>query len=458
MPLATLARTERRAERRALAIGAPRTPILGLLWPSAPLGNFRVGFGFLDADFASSPAETTSAMGTTKPARTLYSVDLFAGAGGLTKGFHDSGFHPLAANDFDDDAGKTFEANFRETPFIPGSISEITGRMFLDIAGLRAGELDTLLGGPPCQAFSVYNHQRGFHDERSGLFREYLRVVEALEPRVVVMENVTGMTQLGGGRAIDEIYQRLDARGYHVEHRILRAEDYGVPQERRRLFIIGSRVGPIIWPKVSHGDPADLLSQHLKPFVTVDDAISDLPALEVGEGTEEAQSYASEPRSEFQRQMRRASHAVFNHVAPYLAPVNLERMKYIPPGGSWRDIPVRLLPAGMKLAKRSDHTKRYGRLDPAGQFSTILTKADPHWGAYIHPKQDRTLTARECARAQSFPDDFIFAGSRGEQFRQIGNAVPPLLATRVADCVREMIELSARSEGRNRRSDFVRSA
>ena len=167
-------------------------------------------------------------------AKTLYSVDLFAGAGGLTQGFRGNGFHPLAANDFDADAAATFQRNFTDTPFVLKPIEQLGGRELREIAGIAAGELDVLLGGPPCQAFSVYNHQRGFHDERSGLFREYLRTVENLAPRVVVMENVVGMTSLGGGRAIDEIQSRLEKLGYEVQHRILRAEDFGVPQERRR--------------------------------------------------------------------------------------------------------------------------------------------------------------------------------------------------------------------------------
>lgn len=365
----------------------------------------------------------------------LTSIDLFAGAGGLSLGFHDAGFSSLAATDFDPSAATTFRANFPDTEFIEGRIEDVTGAQLLSAAGLRRGQLDVLLGGPPCQAFSVYNHQRGFHDERSGLFREYLRIVEALHPRVVVIENVTGMTQLGSGKAVEEIHDRLADLGYLVEHRILRAEEFGVPQERRRVFFIGSRVGPIAWPEPSHGDATDLLGAHLDPFVTVDQSIGDLPHLSMGEGTDEQVGYPSVPSSAYQRAMRKGSRGVTCHFAPRLGEVNEKRIPLIPPGGSWRDLPVRLLPAGMRKAKRSDHTKRYGRLDPEGMFSTILTKADLHWGAYIHPSQDRTLTVRECARAQSFPDRFKFTGSRVDQYRQIGNAVPPLLALAVATSV-----------------------
>jgi len=374
------------------------------------------------------------------PVRTLFTVDLFAGAGGLALGFADAGFHPLTANDFDAPAGATFAANFPDTPFLLRPVEELPGKELLSIAGVRSGEIDALLGGPPCQAFSVYNHQRGFHDERSGLFREYLRIVEEVQPKVVVMENVVGMTSLDGGRAIDEMHRSLGKLGYAVEHRILRAEEYGVPQERRRIFFIASRVGPILWPEPTHGRHDDLLTMHLKPFVTVWDAIGDLPKLEMGEGGDDIARYTRTARTDYQAAMRQGSDGVRNHYAPQLMEINAKRMHHIPQGGSWRDLPHQLLPAGMKRARRSDHTKRYGRLHPDGLFSTILTKADLHWGAYIHPTEDRTLSVRECARAQSFPDRFRFVGSRSEQYKQVGNAVPPLLARAVAVSVRRMIE------------------
>lgn len=366
-------------------------------------------------------------------------VDLFAGAGGLSLGFHERGFRPVLGTDYDAAAAATYQHNFPDTPFLVEAIENLTVRRVLEVTGLRPGELDVMLGGPPCQAFSVYNHQRGFHDERSGLFREYLRLVEGVRPRVILIENVVGMFSLGGGRAIREIHEQLGGMGYKVENRVLKAEAFGVPQERRRVFFVASRIGPIEWPKPTHTSGTGLFDQNLPPLTTVHDAISDLPSLGIGAGQDDVVPYGSVPRSDYQRALREGSPGVTNHVAPSLGAVNVKRMKHIPQGGSWRDIPSELLPAGMKKAKRSDHTKRYGRLHPDGLASTILTKCDLHWGAYIHPDEDRTLSVREAARFQSFPDRFRFVGSRGEQYRQVGNAVPPRLAAVLADSIGEML-------------------
>lgn len=384
--------------------------------------------------------------------RKFTAVDLFCGAGGLSEGFKQSGFSIRAANDFDSLAAETFKLSHPTTPFLVGPIQDISTEALLESAGLAEGELDVLIGGPPCQAFSVYNHQRGMHDERSGLFRQYLRIVEGLMPRFVVMENVTGITSVAEGRAVDEIYKNLESLGFHVDHKILKAEEFGVPQERRRIFFVGSRdTESLEWPTPTHGMPAktmDLFDQpknrkRLLPPVTVNDAISDLPPLQISEGEEESK-YTSKPQGDYQKAMRAESETLFNHVAPFLSDINLSRLKHIPQGGSWRDIPFDLLPCGMKRAKRSDHTKRYGRLHPDGLCCTVLTKCDLHWGSYIHPTQERSLTVREAARFQSFPDHIRFAGARGEQFRQVGNAVPPLLALAVAKCVAKMLRSSSR--------------
>ncbi len=338
-------------------------------------------------------------------------IDLFCGAGGLSSGFEAAGFTVLLGNDIDEVAGRTFAANHNGAVFLPGSVQDISAAQLLRNSGLAKGELTCLVGGPPCQGFSVYNHQRGMHDQRSHLFKDYLRIVAGLLPQWIVMENVTGLLSIEGGRVIGQISCALQDLGYRVEWRVLKTEDYGVAQERRRVVFIGTRTKHAVqFPALTHGIGK-------KPFVTIKQAIGDLPALENGG------KYAG------------AKPNLHNHAAPKLSEINLRRMKHIPPGGSWRDIPVALLPEGMKKAKRSDHTKRYGRMKWDGLSCTILTKCDVHWGAYIHPEQDRAISVREAARLQSFPDNFVFSGSMTDQFVQVGNSVPPLMAQRIAETI-----------------------
>jgi len=158
------------------------------------------------------------------------------------------------------------------------------------------------------------------------------------------------------------------------------------------------------------------------------------------DGARSSKEYSTPPTCDYQRWSRTGSGGVYNHEASNLSDINLERLKHIKPGGNWTDIPDGILPAGMKRARKSDHTKRYGRVDPDGLGSTILTKCDPHWGAYFHYNQERAFTVREAARIQSFPDHFIFTGTMAEQFAQVGNAVPPLLAESVGLSIRNVLQ------------------
>lgn len=358
----------------------------------------------------------------------LTAIDLFCGAGGLSEGFRQAGFHVLAGQDYDETAGATFSATHPEATFIGGPIQNVTPEMLLNAAGKKRGEIDVIVGGPPCQGYSVYNHQRGEDDPRAGLFREYLRIVEGIQPRWLVMENVTGITSIAGGNIVREIFEGMESLGYRVEMKVLKAEEYGVPQERRRVFFVATRTNAQIrFPEPTHGEGR-------LPFVTIWDAISDLPPLENG-AQEAPTQYNTMPQNSFQALLRGDCTTLNNHSAGRLSAINEQRMRHIPAGGSWRDIPRDLLPAGMLKAKRSDHTKRYGRPRKTDLACTILTKCDVHWGAYIHPVQDRALTVREAARLQSFPDFFYFHGSRTEQYVQVGNAVPPLLGKRVAEAL-----------------------
>lgn len=362
----------------------------------------------------------------------LTAIDLFCGAGGLSAGLEMAGFRVLAGVDLFEAAGETFEATHPHATFIGKPIEEVTIDELLEVTGLRPGELTILAGGPPCQAYSVYNHQRGMHDARATLFREYLRIVEGLQPEWIVMENVMGIYSIAGGAAVRAIKDELSELGYDVQEKVLKAEEYGVPQERRRVVFIGNRIGaPVRHPAPSHGDG-------LEPYTSIQEAIGDLVPLENGQDLGTV-PYAAEPMGSFRQFVRGNRTIVNNHSAPKLGKLNVERLAHIQPGGSWRDIPFDLLPAGMKRAKRSDHTKRYGRMTWDGLACTVLTKCDIHWGAYIHPEQDRAISVREAARLQSFPDWFEFAGSKTDQYIQVGNAVPPLLGRAIGSTIRDII-------------------
>lgn len=360
-------------------------------------------------------------------------VDLFCGAGGLSLGFQQAGYNVLLGSDINGQFGETFSKNHNGAQFIEAPVSALRDGKIRHQTGLHRGELDVLVGGPPCQGYSVYNHRRGADDPRAGLFRDYLAVVDDLQPSWLVMENVTGLLSIDQGRLFATIKEEIRSRGYkNVDAFVLKAEEYGVPQERRRVVFIANRLGL----KVPHVNPSH--DGVTNPFITVWDAIGDLPPIFDGENPEGLVLYVCPPANKFQQKMRGNLASVTGHVAPRLGRANQERLKYIPEGGSWRDIPFELLPEGMKKAKRSDHTKRYGRPRKSDLACTILTKCDIHWGAYIHPVQNRPFSVREFARLQSFPDEFQFFGSMTEQFVQIGNAVPPLLANAIASMLMGM--------------------
>lgn len=397
---------------------------------------------------------------------THVAADLFCGAGGLSFGFQQAGFHIAFANDINEEYANTYRLNHDGTTFFRESIEDLTTATVYKTTGLRRADIDILIGGPPCQGFSINAPKRSLEDDRNNLFRQYGRLVlEGLRPKVIVMENVPGMVSLDGGRFINDIYTLFQQTGYRMRHMILCAAHYGVPQERWRLFFIGTIMKDvdITFPEPTHYAPVranftggrdltwlpaikngvkrpNLFGRILQPFTTVRDAIGDLPALGVKEGSDEMK-YGCRSTTAYQKLMRLGSKGLYNHVAGALSKQNLERLKHIGPGGSWRDIPHDLLPEGMKRARRSDHTRRYGRIDPDGLSGTVLTKCDPHWGSFFHYDQDRALTVREAARIQSFPDTYRFYGSRVSQYEQVGNAVPPLLAKTLAEHIQNTLLL-----------------
>ena len=395
---------------------------------------------------------------TPKPYRIpLSTIDLFCGAGGITQGFSQAGYHCLYANDLMPEAIETFRHNHPHTRAECKPIEEVDAAALRKALKIKKGELDVLVGGPPCQGFSINAPGRFLNDPRNSLFKHYARFVEEFSPKAFVFENVPGLLSMADGVIFKQILKVFNDLGYHLSVKFLFGPHYGIPQERWRLILLGSRFGEIGHPEPSHFakgranfragaslsialDPSD--AKRLLPAVTVGEAIRDLPRLNMGEGAEEV-GYTGEPASPYALRLRNPEGVTFNHFAAKLSKQNIERMRHVPPGGSWRDIPHELLPRGMQQARKSDHTKRYGRLSFDGLSGTVLTKCDPHWGTVFLPDQDRTLSVREAARLQSFPDHYRFLGSRVSQYVQVGNAVPVLMAKAIANAARTHLEAHA---------------
>ncbi|MDR2364251.1 MAG: DNA cytosine methyltransferase [Zoogloeaceae bacterium] len=384
----------------------------------------------------------------------MKSIDLFSGAGGLSCGLQQAGFQPLLANELVPQYAETYQENHPDTEVVIGDIRTVCELSIKQHLGISEGEVDLVAGGPPCQGFSINAPIRTLNDARNHLFRDFLRIVSSIKPKAILIENVPGIISLGRGTVVAQIRKELQSMGYKVEHKILFAGHYGVPQMRFRTVFIGIRnfSGEITFPEPEYDAQAvanftgakslcipvsPLFAPNLKTHTTVWDAISDLPEIANG-NTVSPTEYASEPNNNYQRILRN-SNKLTAHCCTKISEINLERLKYIPQGGSWRDIPFDLLPEGLKRARRSDHTRRYGRLRPESLCSTVLTKCDPHWGSFFHPTQNRVISVREAARIQSFPDAYEFSGNITQQYEQIGNAVPPLLGKAIGDEIARLI-------------------
>lgn len=388
-------------------------------------------------------------------------IDLFAGAGGLSEGLQRAGFRSLYANEIKEIYAQTYALNHPETIVDSRDIRLVDAAKIRKKLGLKKGELALLAGGPPCQGFSINAPKRDASDMRNHLFREFIRFVEEFAPQAVLIENVPGLVSYEGGGTLEAILTELENQGYSADVKILYAPHYGVPQTRWRTIIIGLRNThdiSLAFPVPFHNAPlrVNFTSRfkgrnivalptgiNLQKFISVVDALDDLPFISPRELSGGVKSYRFSPKNEFQKLVRLGSVGVMNHEASKLSQINLKRLSHIPIGGNWTNIPDYLLPKGMLKARRSDHTKRYGRIDPNGLASTILTKCDPHWGAYFHYREERTFSVREAARLQTFPDRYIFAGARVEQYEQVGNAVPPSLAYAIG---RSIIDLLAIDE------------
>ena len=354
---------------------------------------------------------------------TLKAIDLFCGAGGLTQGFRQAGFEVRLGLDLNEDAAATFQLN-HGVPALATDVTSVSGADLLVEAGIN--QVDVLIGGPSCQGFSTHGRRNGWvreDDPRNYLYKQYARLLDDLKPAVFVMENVPGLMYFDDGAFGRGILGMFEQLGYRMYHRLMLAADYGVPQLRKRLIIVGTRVdAPFHFPSQTHmgayrRDAIELWNRrrrerypHLAQHLTVWDAISDLPPVPAG-GGEETQAYGTEAQTPYQALMRTGSPALDDHQAVPLPTVHLDLIKHVREGQTWREIPPELLPSDSRRSGEPTPTNLFARLDRTRPAYTITTQAyNVTTGCYTHPIQDRALTAREAARIQWFPDLFRFTG------------------------------------------------
>lgn len=338
-------------------------------------------------------------------------IDLFCGCGGLSKGFEEAGYKTLLGVDIEQSALNTFEKNHNGAVGMNLDLSQPESFDKIDEV-LMGRTIDVIVGGPPCQGFSLTG-PRNFDDKRNKLYLAMIETVRRYQPKAFLIENVPGMANLYKGAVKDEIIKRFTAMGYKVNCQIVCAADYGVPQIRKRLVFVGLRNSE---EKFSFPEP--ILKE--EDYITCKQAISDLPPL-VDELGSEVSSYIGNPETEFQRKMRGNCNVLYNHVAVNHKDFVKQVIAQVPDGGNYKD-----LPEGVGTS-RNFHMAwtRYASNKPSRTIDT------GHRNNF-HYKWNRCPTVRESARLQSFPDDFVFTGNKTQQNKQVGNAVPVLLAYALA--------------------------
>lgn len=339
--------------------------------------------------------------------------DLFAGVGGMSEGFRMAGFDVAFAIEFDKDIAASYKRNHTETDVIADDICHV------DVVELhkKHPHIDVIIGGPPCQGFSQKGKRLSLDDPRNFLFKQFVKFVAEFKPKYFVLENVPNIITTSKGYFKSQIIESFSELGYEVTCGVLYAKDYGVPQDRRRAIFLGEL------NKLEIGLP-EPTGKH----TTVKDAIYDLPFIGSGEGVEVCE-YDKHAISSYQKFLRGSSTKLYNHVATKHSKSALERLRMIPKGKGKEVLPKELL-------TKSIYSGTWCRLLEDGIAPTITTRFDtPSSGRFTHPVLDRCLTIREAARIQSFPDSFRFFGSRTCQMKQVGNAVPPLLAKAIAEVI-----------------------
>jgi len=359
-------------------------------------------------------------------------LDLFAGCGGLSYGLSKAGFHSIAANEYQKVFCESYEANHKGCDVIPGDIT--SDKVFSKLKTFK-GKIDMISGGPPCQGFSTIGSKEE-NDPRNELFYAMMKLSAHIKPQIILFENVAGFKRMYGGRAFNALLKELDKMDYHMPcpPQVLDAADYGAPQHRLRTIVVAFRKDIEVdfsLPIATHSNDRSLFSKKLKPHLTLEEALSDLPKIKSGKiGTE----YVSKALNSFQKEMRiGAPKEIMYHDAPEHGAHLMEVMSHVGRGGSILDVPKRLRP-------KSYFANTYARLVPDAPAPTMTRNfGTPSSSRCIHPDLDRGLTTREGARLQTFPDKYIFTGTRSQKNLQIGNAVPPILAKAIGKAIIDSI-------------------
>ena len=396
-----------------------------------------------------------------KPTPQLNAIDLFSGAGGMSIGFTHAEFSIPLSVEQDAWASETYKLNHPKTNLLTSDIRNVSESIFRNQSGV-----DVVMGGPPCQGFSISaSNRRLKNDPRNFLYLDFLHAVAIINPRIVLIENVNEIQKyrLENGKLLCvDIQERLNKMGYDSAVLTLNAYAFGVPQFRIRTFIIaGKQINNFVFLATGlERKSTDSLKQRGKPKRSVNlwDAISDLPSVIPGTVTEEAVfPYSTKPKNEYQKRMRKHSKFITNHVPMRHTPRMIERFQHIIDGSSEESFPALLTPrlrGNPQLASSKVYHQNHRKLLPNKPSTTITAS---FYSSFVHPFQPRNLTVREAARLQSFPDTFIFKGKRTtlskklltkkgilgdlhlDQFNQVGNSVPPILAEEIAKTIREML-------------------
>ncbi|MBQ7797888.1 MAG: DNA cytosine methyltransferase [Clostridia bacterium] len=352
-------------------------------------------------------------------------LDLFCGCGGLSEGFKMAGFEICQGIDFNQAAIDTYNKNFNNKG-ICADLTEVSSAKIQSLVP-EINQIDVIIGGPPCQGFSSANRQQKEEfDERNKLFYQFLKFVDIAKPKAIVIENVKEILTKNNGYAKEQIIKLFQERGYNVTYKLLKASDYGVPQKRIRNFFVITKDFKFDF---------DVLTKK-QEVITVKDALSDLYELEHLNNEEFNSIYIQNlyQSNKYLQYLKNGNLNIENHEIRYPSDATQEKMSHVPQGGNWKDIPEYLF----KTQRNNRHSTAYKRLSESDVSCTIDT-GNNHCN-YYHPLFNRIPTVRESARLQSFKDSFVFCGSRTEQYKQVGNAVPPLLSMVIAKALKEVLD------------------